>query len=113
MEQGIAYVSRMSSMLGDLESSKKDMEKYRQQSHRGKPNGIELNVQILNNCWDIDKNKLEKLTVSPFIQSCMDDFNSFYINDRSNMYKLDFVFGLVIYIFLKSKFVRAQLFIKS
>ena len=71
------------------------MEIYRQQSHKGRPNGIELNVLILNNCWDIDKNKMEKLIYIPnSIKYCMEDFTQFYLKDRT-MYKLEYVFGLV------------------
>jgi len=83
-------------MLSDLETSKKEMEKFRQQKHKGKPLGVDLTVQILNNCWDIDKNKMEKIEYIPsIIKGCMEDFTEFYIKDR-NMYKLDYVFGLVI-----------------
>lgn len=85
----------MSAMLQDLDTSKVEMDKYKKEKHRGKPNGIELNVQILgNSTWDIDKSKLEKFTVPRIIQACMEDFSKFYIKDRS-MYKLDFAFGLV------------------
>ncbi len=81
-------------MIQDLESSKKEMESFRRLTHKGRPGGIELNVQILNNCWDIDQNKLEKILTPSSFKFCMDDFAGYYLRDR-NMYKLDYVQGLV------------------
>lgn len=94
-EAGVAYVTKMTQMLQDLDNSKAEMDKYKKLQHRGRPNGVELNVQVLgNSSWDIDKNKMEKLIIPPILQKCIDDFSGFYVKDRS-MYKLDFAFGLV------------------
>jgi hypothetical protein len=95
-EAGVAYVTKMTAMLQDLDNSKNEMDKYRQKStHKGRPNGIEVNVQVLgHSSWDVDKSKVESLNVPLCIKNCIKDFSAFYVKDRS-MYKLDFALGLV------------------
>jgi hypothetical protein len=72
------------------------MDKYKRLNHRGRPNGIELNVQVLgHSSWDVDKSKIESLVVPKIIKDCIADYSAFYVKDRS-MYKLDFALGLVM-----------------
>jgi predicted MPP superfamily phosphohydrolase len=101
-EAGVAYVTKMTAMLQDLDTSKAEMDKYKRMTHKGRPAAIELTVQVLgSSSWEIDKSKLENINVPNAIKFCMNDFIKFYTDNRS-MYKLDFAFGLVykiIYIY--------------
>jgi len=92
-------------MLQDLKNSKVEMEIFKQQNHRGKPSGIDLNVQVLgNSSWEIDKVKFEKLSTIPdCIKKSIDEFNSFYVN-RRKMHRLEWVFGIVINIIINFYF---------
>lgn len=101
-EAGVAYVNKMTSMMQDLESSKQEMESYRQLKHRvksnfyfqGSPNGIPFNVQVLQHgAWEIDKIKFEKFIIPPFLTKCSEDFSTFYITRHKN-HKLTWAFGL-------------------
>ena len=94
-EAGVAFVTKMTAILGDLDNSKAEMDRYKKLQHRGRVSGVELNVQVLSGSWDIDKSKLENIMIPKLIKSCMQDFTTFYIKDRS-MYKLEYAFGLVI-----------------
>ncbi len=88
-------MTKMTTMLGDLDSSKGDMDKFKKLNHRGRPNGVEMAVQILgNNAWDIDKSKVEKLELPLIFKKCIGDFSNFFTKDK-NMYKLEFALGLV------------------
>jgi hypothetical protein len=100
-EAGVAYVTKMSAMIQDLDNSKKELDKFRMGAqHRGKPFGIEMNVTILgNSSWDIDKSKTEKLMIPNIFDKLIEDYTSFYLRDRS-MYRLNFVLGLVIILYL-------------
>ena len=99
-EAGVAFVTKMASMIQDLEVSKSEMDIFKQQTHRGKTNGVEMNVQVLgNNTWEIEKTKFEKITITPIMRKCCEDFNTFYIN-RRKMHKLEWVLGVVSCIYI-------------
>lgn len=93
-EAGVAYVNKMTSMLSDLDSSKEEMNLYRNSSSKATPSGIPFAVQVLQNAWDIDKTKFEKLILPKTLNNCLDDFNSFYIGRHKN-HKLTWALGLV------------------
>ncbi len=85
----------MTAMMQDLKNSKVEMDIFKQQNHRGRPSGIEMNVQVLGNTWEIDKVKFEKLNEIPdILRKCQNDFNNFYVS-RRKMHKLDWVLGIV------------------
>ncbi len=94
-EAGVTYVSRMTSMIQDLDSSKVEMEVYKSKStHKGIPNGIQLNVQVLQHgAWEIDKNRFDKLDVPIFLNSIKEDFSNFYYGRHKN-HKLSWAYGL-------------------
>jgi hypothetical protein len=94
-EAGVTYVSRMTSMIQDLDSSKAEMELYKSKStHKGTPNDIPLNVQVLQHgAWEIDKNKFDKLDLPSFLNTVKEDFNKFYYGRHKN-HKLSWAFGL-------------------
>ena len=83
-------------MMQDLKNSKVEMDIFKTQSHRGKPCGVELNVQVLgNNSWEIDKIKFENLSTIPnCLLKSREEFNQFYFA-RRKMHRLDWVFGIV------------------
>ena len=98
-EAGVAYVNKMTSMLQDLETSRTEMDLFRQQSHRGSPNGVVFSVQVLQNgAWEIEKTKFDKIEIPKFLEKCFEEFNNFYIGRHKN-HKLSWAYGLV-FIFL-------------
>ena len=93
LEQGVSYVSKMTSMLQDLDNSKLIIDNYRMQNHRGLPFNIHFTCQVLQNgAWDIEKYRFDKFNISPILQKCIDDFTSFY-TQRQKSHKLNLVFG--------------------
>lgn len=100
-EAGVTYVNKMTSMMQDLETSKTEMDLYRQQQHRGNPNGISFGVQVLQHgAWEIDKSKFDKIENIPkYLTFCMEDFNKFYIG-RHKTHKLTWAYGLVYIILI-------------
>jgi hypothetical protein len=94
-EAGVAYVNKMTSMMQDLESSRTEMDLFRQQTHRGSPNGVVFSVQVLQNgAWEIEKNKFDKIEIPTFLLKCLEEFNNFYIGRHKN-HKLTWAYGLV------------------
>ena len=86
----------MSGMIQDLESSKTEIEIYKTSTHKGKPGNIEFTVQVLQNSWDIEKSKFESVMIPPYLNHCIDDFTTFYVNRHKN-HKLLFSLLLVIF----------------
>ncbi len=93
-EAGVAYVNKMTSMLQDLETSKEENNLYRNSASKACPSGIPFFVQVLQNSWDIDKIKFDKLIIPKYLSNCLDDFTSFY-TERHKNHKLCWVLGLV------------------
>jgi cullin-4 len=107
-EAGVTYVNKMTSMMQDLETSKSVMDQYKSQTHRGSPNGIPFNVQVLQHgAWEIDKSKFEKFETPLFLQKCTDDFNTFYIS-KHKTHKLTWAQGLgnieIQFLYLKKNY---------
>jgi len=101
-------VNKMTSMMQDLESSKTEMDLFRQQTHRASPNGVAFSVQVLQNgAWEIEKTKFEKMEIPKFLEKCLEDFNTFYIGRHKN-HKLSWAYGLgnleVQYLKLKKQY---------
>jgi hypothetical protein len=98
----------MTSMMLDLETRKTEMDMYRTQSHRGNPFGVQFTVQVLQHgAWEVDKNKFDKFNVPVFLDKCVNDFNTFYIN-RHKTHKLLWCFGIgnleMQYLYLKKPY---------
>jgi len=71
-EAGVAYVNKMTSMIQDLDSSKSEMDLFKQEKHKGSPGGIILSIQVLQNgAWDIDKSKFEKVEIPKFFNKML------------------------------------------
>lgn len=107
-EAGVTYVNKMTSMMQDLETSKTEMDMFRTMPHRGSPNNIAFNVQVLQNgAWEIDKIKFDKFNVPVFLNKCIEDFNQFYIN-RHKAHRLTWALGLgnmeIQYLYLKKPY---------
>jgi len=83
-------------MIQDLESSKEMVSKYKQTKNQGKPNGIEVNVQILNSNWEVEKSKFQKITLPKSLILAEEDFTNYYIGLKK-MHKIEFILGLVCY----------------
>lgn len=107
-EAGVTYVNKMTEMMKDLEKSKGEIDLYRNQKHRGKPNGIGFNVQVVSqSAWEVNKSKQEKIEIPPCLTACMNDFNQFYISRNKN-HKLLWCYGLgtldIQYLYLAKRY---------
>ena len=93
-EAGVTYVNKMTEMMRDLESSKTEIDLYRQLPHRGQPFGIKFTTQVVSqSAWEISKNKMDKIEIPTLLENCMKDFNDFYIKRHRN-HKLLWCYGL-------------------
>ena len=93
-ESGIDYVSKKAKMIEDFEISKKIDEQYKQSKSMGRPNNIKFNVKCISKgAWDINKDFVEKIKIPKFLDNCIEDFNSFYINKNKDR-KLDWCLNL-------------------
>jgi len=94
-EQGLTFVSKMTSMMQDLDSSKNTMDAYRLQKHKGFPlEGVQFNCQILRNgAWEIEKTKFDKFNLPKTIKFYIEDFEKFYLS-KQKTHKLMWVYGL-------------------
>jgi len=106
-EQGVNYVSKMTQMMNDLDKNKKEIDDYKAMHHRGVPNGIKFNVQVVSqSAWEINKKSMEKIEIPKFLSVCIDDFESFY-NRKHNGQKLMWCLGLskieIQYLCMKNK----------
>ena len=93
-ESGVNYVSKMTQMMSDLDKNKKETDEYKALSHRGVPNGIKFNVQVVSqSAWEINKKSMEKIDLPKFLKFCVEDFEKFYLK-KHNGQKLMWCFGL-------------------
>ena len=106
-ESGVNYVSKMTQMMSDLDKNKKEIDEYKALSHRGIPNGIKFNVQVVSqSAWEINKKSMEKIEIPKFLSVCVEDFEKFYFKKHTGQ-KLMWCFGLskidIQYICFKNK----------
>ena len=106
-ESGVNYVSKMTQMMSDLDKNKKEIDEYKALSHRGVPNGIKFNVQVVSqSAWEINKKSMEKIEIPKFLSVCVEDFEKFYFKKHTGQ-KLMWCFGLskidIQYICFKNK----------
>ena len=93
-EQGVNYVNKMTQMMNDLDKNIKEIDDYKAASHRGMPNGIRFNIQIVSqSAWDISKKSMEKIEIPKFLKVCTEDFENFYYKKHSGQ-KLFWCLGL-------------------
>ena len=93
-ESGVNYVSKMTQMMSDLDKNKKEIDEYKALSHRGVPNGIKFNVQVVSqSAWEINKKSMEKIEIPKFLSVCVEDFEKFYFKKHTGQ-KLMWCFGL-------------------
>ena len=93
-EQGVNYVNKMTEMMNDLDKNKNEIDQYRNLPHRGKPNDIKFNIQIISqSAWEINKNLMEKIEMPKFLSFCKDDFEQYYKGRHVNQ-KLMWCLGL-------------------
>ena len=93
-ESGLNYVSKMSQMMNDLDKNKNEIDEYKALAHRGVPNGIKFNLQVISqSAWEINKKSMEKIEIPKFLSACVADFENFYLNKHSGQ-KLIWCFGL-------------------
>ena len=106
-EAGVTYVNKMQEMMSDLEKNKKETDLYKLSSHKGAPNGIKLDITVVSqSAWEISKKSMEKIIIPPFLQFCINDFETFYLNKHQGQ-KLIWCLGLskieMQYLYLKNK----------
>ena len=79
-EAGESFVTTMKAMIGELENNNKDKESYNSLGHKGSPNGIKLNVTVISqSAWEIDKKMMETIIIPNFLESCLKDYEKFYL----------------------------------
>jgi hypothetical protein len=113
-ESGITYVSKMQEMITDLEKSKVVIENYKSCAHKGSPNGIKFEVTVISqSAWDINKKDMEKFVMPNYLNSCLDDFEKFYLSKHQSQ-KLIWCLGLskieISYLYLKNKNISTSTF---
>ena len=106
-EQGVTYVNKMQEMMSDLEKNKKETESYKSLSHKGMPNNIRLDITVVSqSAWEISNKNMEKIELPKFLETCLNDFERFYINKHQGQ-KLIWCLGLskveIQYLYLHSK----------
>ena len=97
----------MNEMINDLEKNKSEIEGYKLSKSKGMPNDIKFNVQIISpSAWDISKTDMEKIEILPFLKTCIEDFEDYYLK-RYQQTKLIWCLGLsnleIQYLYLKNK----------
>ena len=106
-ESDISLVSKMSGMMSDLETNKKESEAYKNSLSKGSPNGIKFVVQVIsNNAWEVGKKHILDIELPPLFKSCIDDFQSYYLNkyqEQKLIWHLDFSKVEIQYLYLKNK----------
>ena len=107
-EAGISYVSKMKEMIEDLEKNKTNIELYKSLNHKGSPNGIKMEVTVISQeCWKINQNLMEKITIPKFLSICLEDYENFYLNKYKG-HKLIWCLGLskigIEYLYLNQKY---------
>jgi len=106
-ENGVTYVSKMNEMINDLDKNKTEIEGYKMTKSKGVPNGIKFNVQIISqSAWDISNSNMEKIEITPLLESCRKDFQDFYLK-RHQQAKLIWCLSLskleIQFLYLKNK----------
>ena len=106
-ESDISLVSKMSGMMSDLETNKKESEAYKNSYSKGSPNGIKFVVQVIsNNAWEVGKKHILEIELPPLFKSCIDDFESYYLKkyqEQKLIWHLDFSKVEIQYLYLKNK----------
>jgi len=110
--KGIKYACKMDQMMNDFDKNKKETDEYKALAHRGIPNGIKFNVQIISqSAWEIRKNLMEKIYLPIFLQTCIFDFERFYFKKHSGQ-KLLWCFGLskidIQYLCFKNQYISTS-----
>ena len=106
-EAGVTYVSKMQEMMNDLEKNKNETDNYKLLPHKGAPNGIKLDITVISqSAWEISKKSMEKLEMPKYLNSCLEDFEQFYLKKHQGQ-KLISCLGLskidIEYLYLKHK----------
>ena len=109
MEVGLSFVNKMQEMINDLERNKINNELYKSLIHKGSPNNIKMNVNVISqSSWDINKNLMEKIIIPKFLSFCIDDFENFYLNKYKD-HKLIWCLKLskleIEYLYLNQKYI--------
>ena len=107
-ESDNSLVSKMVTMLSDLDKNKNESEDYKKTKCHGAPNGIKFDVQIVSNsAWEIsNKYILPKINLPPLLQGCIEDFTSYYkikYAEHKLIWYLGFSTLEIQYLYLKNK----------
>ena len=79
VECGHNIVNKIANMYQDKTLSENLMKEFKNESHKGSPNGVILTVQVLRSgCWP--EQSLEPCTMPDELKSCFSRFEYFYLN---------------------------------
>lgn len=74
VEQGVSYVSKLTTMMDDLENTSNIMDLYRTQDNKN----IFIAQILQNGAWEIEKSKFEKFCITSSMKSMISSFEAFY-----------------------------------
>ncbi|CAG9317372.1 unnamed protein product [Blepharisma stoltei] len=79
VECGSTTVSKIANMYQDIAISAETMAEFKKLSHKGMPQGVALNVQVLRSgCWP--EQSTEACMIPPELADCSRTFQIFYVN---------------------------------
>ena len=106
-ESSLSDITKMTTMIDDLEKNNVEIENYKNSPSKGAPNGINFRVKIINfSAWNFDKKHILKINLPRLFSSCIADLERYYKNrysDRKLIWYLDFSKVEIKYLYLINK----------
>ena len=106
-ESSLSDITKMTTMIDDLEKNNVEIENYKKSPSKGAPNGINFRVKIINfSAWNFDKKHILKIDLPRLFSSCIADLERYYKNrysDRKLIWYLDFSKVEIKYLYLINK----------
>ena len=103
-ESSLSDITKMTTMIDDLEKNNVEIENYKNSPSKGAPNGINFRVKIINfSAWNFDKKHILKIDLPRLFSSCIADLERYYKNrysDRKLIWYLDFSKVEIKYLYL-------------
>ena len=80
-------------MIDDLEANKNDSSSYKALEHKGKPNGIQLDVTAISQCaWDINMSVFEEFKIPKFLKHAWKILKRITLINEINDHKINMNF---------------------
>ena len=94
LESGVNNIDKMTQMMKDFEYNKNEIDQYKASSeNKGMPNGIKFNILVVSHgAWNINTKMMENIEIPRFLQSCLQDFEQYYLK-KYDQRKLNWCLG--------------------